>query len=328
MWSAWRWVTKTARTRGGRGPARVDGEPGPPQLTVHAFAAVDEVDGVADHHGVGEAAPADLGEPTATGTEEDHARPGVGAPRSATVDSRVREPTVASGNLTSCGELVICRRTPASGRGQRTTIEQGGFAVATTTDEVVFPKPDEIEGFWNLDKMHAPAADHPAVVRPRRAHPRQGIHPGPGRVRLPGHGDGEGDQPLLLRLLPPAPGRGRDRAADGALPREARQQGAHRRQVLGGGVEARGHRQEQPAEDGRLVGPVRRRARRQARRAHRVDDPSVVDPRARQLRPPLQQRVLRPLRQGDAAGGVDRGVPACSRASRRRRSTRPGACGR
>ena len=27
---------------------------------------------------------------------------------------------------------------------------------ATTSDEVVFPGPDEIEGFWALDKMHAP----------------------------------------------------------------------------------------------------------------------------------------------------------------------------
>ena len=26
----------------------------------------------------------------------------------------------------------------------------------TTTDTIVFPEPDEIEGFWNLDKMHAP----------------------------------------------------------------------------------------------------------------------------------------------------------------------------
>ena len=28
--------------------------------------------------------------------------------------------------------------------------------MTTTSDEVVFPTPDEIEGFWNLDKMHAP----------------------------------------------------------------------------------------------------------------------------------------------------------------------------
>ncbi|HZM40933.1 MAG TPA: hypothetical protein VFB94_17560, partial [Acidimicrobiales bacterium] len=26
----------------------------------------------------------------------------------------------------------------------------------TTTDEITFPGPEEIEGFWNLDKMHAP----------------------------------------------------------------------------------------------------------------------------------------------------------------------------
>ena len=32
----------------------------------------------------------------------------------------------------------------------------GGFDVTTTTDAIVFPGPDEIEGFWALDKMHAP----------------------------------------------------------------------------------------------------------------------------------------------------------------------------
>jgi hypothetical protein len=52
---------------------------------VHAFAAVDEVDGVPDDDGVGEAAPAELGEPAAAGAEEDDARPGVGAPGCATV---------------------------------------------------------------------------------------------------------------------------------------------------------------------------------------------------------------------------------------------------
>src|SRR4249920_1862312 len=31
----------------------------------------------------------------------------------------------------------------------------GGFDV-TTTDTIVFPGPDEIDGFWALDKMHAP----------------------------------------------------------------------------------------------------------------------------------------------------------------------------
>ena len=34
--------------------------------------------------------------------------------------------------------------------------QPGGFDVSTTADEIVFPTPDEIEGFWALDKMHAP----------------------------------------------------------------------------------------------------------------------------------------------------------------------------
>ena len=40
----------------------------------------------------------------------------------------------------------------------------------TTTSEVVFPAPDEIEGYWALDKMHAPRPITPLsfdlVVRP------------------------------------------------------------------------------------------------------------------------------------------------------------------
>ena len=36
----------------------------------------------------------------------------------------------------------------------RTSVHHGGFEVSTT--EVAFPTPDEIEGFWNLDRMHAP----------------------------------------------------------------------------------------------------------------------------------------------------------------------------
>ena len=56
-------------------------------------------------------------------------------------------------------------------------------------------------------------------------------------------------------------------------------------------------------------GAQRRRAGRQARRADRADARAVVDPRAHQLRAAVEQRVLRPLRQGDAARRADRGVP-------------------
>ncbi len=67
--------------------------------------------------------------------------------------------------------------------------------------------------------------------------------------------------------------------------------------------------EERPGEDRRLLGPQRRRAGRQARRVHRPHALPVVDPRPHQLRAPVEQRVLRPLRQGDAARGDDRGVP-------------------
>ena len=30
-----------------------------------------------------------------------------------------------------------------------------------TADQVTFPGPDEIEGFWAFDKMHAPRPMHP-----------------------------------------------------------------------------------------------------------------------------------------------------------------------
>ena len=33
---------------------------------------------------------------------------------------------------------------------------EGGLDVTTTSETVVFPGPDEIDGFWSLDKMHAP----------------------------------------------------------------------------------------------------------------------------------------------------------------------------
>src|ERR671919_1842030 len=45
------------------------------------------------------------------------------------------------------GELVVSARHRGRHRG---------IVNVASTDEVVFPAPDEIEGFWNLDKMHAP----------------------------------------------------------------------------------------------------------------------------------------------------------------------------
>ncbi len=54
----------------------------------------------------------------------------------------IRQPDVSA----AVGNVLV------RGTGQRS----GGFDVTTTTDDVVFPTPDEIDGFWALDKMHAP----------------------------------------------------------------------------------------------------------------------------------------------------------------------------
>ena len=212
----------------------VDGEPGPPQLAVHALAAVDEVGGVADDDGVGVPAPPRLRVRrrrrcrAARGACAASARRGAARP---SVDGRHGWANASrrhQANLT-CRARVgnVCRPgspVAASARGSRSRPSNRGIDV-TTTDEVVFPTPDEIEGFWALDKMHAPRPITPLsfdlVVRTAG----RGIHQGAGGVRLPDHGDDEGDQPLLLRRLPPDPRRGRDPAADGQLPRQAGGQG-------------------------------------------------------------------------------------------------------
>ncbi len=88
MWSAWRWVTKIAA----RGPLRtedgVGGEPGPPQLAVHAFTAVDEVHHIVDDDGVGVPAPTGLRVGATAGPEQHQACCGVGTSRGAGLSGR------------------------------------------------------------------------------------------------------------------------------------------------------------------------------------------------------------------------------------------------
>ena len=142
---------------------------------------------------------------------------------------------------------------------------------ATTSDEIVFPGSGRDRGLLGARQDARATAGHTAVLRPDRAHPRGGVHQGAGRVRLPDHGLAERDQPLLLRGVPPDPGRGRDRRPDDPLPRQAGREGARRRQDVGGGVEAG---RAAPATNGQahggLLRPERRGARRQARRATRT----------------------------------------------------------
>ena len=119
----------------------------------------------------------------------------------------------------------------------------------TSTDEVVFPGPDEIEGFWALDKMHAPRPIAPLsfdlVVKTL----------GEGFTKA----QAEYDCPIMVThrevnhyfyvAFHPHPGRGRAPGPDDPLPRQAGHDGAERRQDVGRGVEAGGPGQERGRAD-------------------------------------------------------------------------------
>ena len=141
----------------------------------------------------------------------------------------------------------------------------GGLTWPQRRATVVFPGPDEIEGFWALDKMHA-TASHAALVRPDRAHAVRGLHQGPGRVRLPDDGLVARINHYFYMAFHPIPDEA-ELADRDPLPRQARHHGPRRRQDVGGGVSPRSAPQ-RGAAYGRLLGPERRGADRQARRVH------------------------------------------------------------
>jgi hypothetical protein len=87
-----------AHERPGRHEAVVDGEPGPPQLTVDPLAAVDEVGGVADDDGVGVPTSRRLGERAAAGAEQHDATRRVGLPRRTALDHRCHGAVKLSGH--------------------------------------------------------------------------------------------------------------------------------------------------------------------------------------------------------------------------------------
>ena len=194
-------------------------------------------------------------------------------------------------------------------------------------EAIVFPGPDEIEGFWALDKMHAPRPvtplsfdlvihtlaegftkaqaeyDCPIMVTNKEVNHYMyaAFHPVPDEAVIADRMTRYHD---MLAAMVPGVGRTWDEQ--------------WKPDVTG---------QERGAEDGRLVGPQRRRAGGQARRAHRPHALPVVHPRAHQLRAAVEQRLLRPLRQGRPAHRVRPSRTRPSRASTPARSTPAGACG-
>ena len=91
----------------------------------------------------------------------------------------------------------------------------------TTTDEVVFPAPDEIEGYWALDKMHAPRPITPLsfdlVVRPLT----EGFTKAQAEYDCPIMVSTKEVNHYFYVVVPSDPRRRRDPAADGRLPRQA-----------------------------------------------------------------------------------------------------------
>ena len=129
------------------------------------------------------------------------------------------------------GHTRILERRGIGDRGARTRYYRG-YGMTDTAEQVKFPGPDEIEGFWAFDKMHAPRPLASVVAGPGDVDVGGGIHQGAGRVRLPDRRLEPGDQPLLLHGVPSASRRGRGRGPHEPLPRHARQEGAARRQAL------------------------------------------------------------------------------------------------
>ena len=100
--------------------------------------------------------------------------------------------------------------------------------MTTTTDEVVFPTPDEIEGFWALDKMHAPRPITPLSFDLIVHTLAEGFTKAQAEYDCPIMVTTKEINHFFYVSFHPIPDEAEIAAADGALPREARRQGARR----------------------------------------------------------------------------------------------------
>ena len=159
MWSPCRWVRKIALTCGrDRSKLGFSADAGPPHLAVRALAAVDDVRGVPDDDRVRVAAPRRLRVAAASGAEQHRADRGV---RDAA--GGADEPRASGSPRMSAGSGSFASRRQPSARRMRCTRRahaswafgmfravhshhSGGSRCRRPT--VVFPGPDEIEGFW------------------------------------------------------------------------------------------------------------------------------------------------------------------------------------
>ena len=191
----------------------VQPEAGAPHLSMGSLAAVDDVGGVPDDDRVGVAAARRLRVAAARGAEQHRSLGRVrdvgraALPRGVSpkmpsewlvrfAHSVERVGCVAHSRVTLLRRLVSSAR-PRTPLGGSSDDDRGCVSWARRDRGILEPRQDA-----------RPAADHAAVVRPDHRDVGRRVHQGAGRVRLPDHGDAEGDQPLLLRRLPSGRRRG------------------------------------------------------------------------------------------------------------------------
>ena len=119
----------------------------------------------------------------------------------------------------------------------------------TTTDEVVFPTPDEIEGYWALDKMHAPRPITPLSFDLVVKTLAEGFTKAQAEYDCPIMVSTKEVNHYFYVAFHPIPDEAEIQRRMVNYHEKLAVQGAAHRQDVGGGVEARGHRPEHPAED-------------------------------------------------------------------------------
>ena len=192
----------------------------------------------------------------------------------------------------------------------------------TTIEDIRFPTPDEIEGFWPWDKMHAPRPIHPLSQDLVMATLAIGFTRAQAEYDCPIVAECRAINHYFYNNFHPHddPAVVADRMSryrdtlDAKVPLVGKRWIAEWFPMI---------RTRNEAERGRrLLGPERRGVTCQIRRHDRVDDGDVVRPRPHQLRVVVRRGAVRHVPGGHAAGRPDRVVPDPARSphpSRRRR---------
>ena len=198
----------------------------------------------------------------------------------------------------------------------------------TTIEDIRFPTPDEIEGFWAFDKMHAPRPLHPLSQDLVMATiSRSGSPSAQAEYDCPIVASSQAINHYFYMAFHPHPD-----------PAEVDDRMSRYLGMVDKTVPLVGKRwandwlpmirtRNEAERDVDYSRDDRRPAVRQVSRHDEVDGGDVVHPRPHQLRPHLGRRALRLLRRGHAAGRSRPSRTRCCRGTTPAPSTPPTACG-